>query len=258
MEVKAVNGTKEWAVHNENFLIGCSHDCSYCFAKAMSVRFKRKTQDDWKNVEIIEKKFNKRQKKYKGGRVMFPSSHDILPEFIDQSVSFMKNLLDYDNDLLVVSKPHLECIKKICSEFPDFKNKILFRFTIGSPKETVLKYWEPGAPSPKERLESLKYAYSSGFSTSISIEPMLDNLEQIKVLIDLCLPYVTDAIWIGKPNRMQSRLTLNGKPPSVDKKLLEFSKWYSDLEIRRLYKSYKTNPKIKWKESIKKNRWNKN
>ena len=34
---KPVSGTKEWADRNENCLDGCSHDCKYCYAKAMAV-----------------------------------------------------------------------------------------------------------------------------------------------------------------------------------------------------------------------------
>jgi DNA repair photolyase len=35
------HGTKEWADKTVNCCTGCSHDCLYCYAKGMAVRFKQ-------------------------------------------------------------------------------------------------------------------------------------------------------------------------------------------------------------------------
>jgi DNA repair photolyase len=120
---------------------------------------------------------------------------------------FLGNILKAGNDVLVVTKPHLEAIKKICDLLPQYKDRILFRFTIGSIDTSVLKFWEPNAPAFEERLESLKHAFHSGYSTSVSCEPMLD--EQMDNLIEAILPYVTDSIWLGKMNQPQFRLSMN-------------------------------------------------
>ena len=34
-------GTQEWSVKTVNCTTGCSHDCRYCYAKGMAVRFKQ-------------------------------------------------------------------------------------------------------------------------------------------------------------------------------------------------------------------------
>ena len=80
-----------------------------------------------------------------------------------------------------MSKPHLDCIQAICQQFGDYREKILFRFTIGACDDTVLSFWEPGAPTYAERMASLQYAYEQGFQTSVSVEPMLDsaNIDQL-------------------------------------------------------------------------------
>lgn len=49
---KPVFGTTEWAASNVNYLKGCSNDCKYCYSKEMSIRFKRKTPETWKNEEV--------------------------------------------------------------------------------------------------------------------------------------------------------------------------------------------------------------
>ena len=109
--MKANNfGTQEWSVKTVNCCTGCSHDCRYCYAKGMAIRFKQVTPEQWPLERIRPKDVSKRHKKY-DGQVMFPSSHDITPNNLDACLTVLKNLLVVGNRVLVVSKPHLECIK---------------------------------------------------------------------------------------------------------------------------------------------------
>jgi len=250
MKSNHIFGTHEWADKTANCINGCKHDCKYCYSKEMAIRFKRKTPENWKEEEIrniqLKKKFTKHS-----GTFMYPSSHDIHPEHLEENIIFLKNLLKSGNKVLIVTKPHIKCIKRICNEFTNYKNNILFRFTIGSSNSQTLKFWEPGAPDFNERFESVKYAYNADFQTSISCEPMLDN--NIEVLIEIILPFVTDAIWLGKANFLLRRLKMNGiNDFETIKKAIQLIEWQKDINILILFKKYQHNPKIKWKESIKK------
>jgi len=250
MNNKHVFGTQEWATHNENLISGCSHDCKYCYAKAISVRMKRKTPENWHVEEVNSKKLTKAFRK-RDGKVMFPTTHDITPEHIDECIYFLGNILKPGNDVLVVSKPHLECIKKICDMLPQYNNQILFRFTIGSIDSSVLKFWEPNAPSFEERLESLKYAFVAGYKTSVSCEPLLDG--NIDELVAALYPYTTDSIWLGKMNNPETRLALNKtNDPETLTTMKHLMSIQSENWIQQLYLRYKENPQIKWKDSIKK------
>ena len=248
-------GTHEWSNHTLNCIAGCGNDCLYGYCKEMAVRFKQITAEEWKNEIVREHDLNKVIKKY-DARVMYPSSHDIRPEHLTENMVFLKHILEAGNAVLVVSKPHLVCIKAICKEFDKYKDKILFRFTIGSADDTVLKFWEPGAPSFKERLDSLKWAHKHGFETSVSCEPMLDN--NIDKVIKKVSPYVTETIWVGKINHLigkkgRGRLDFNGhNDPATLAKAHELIAWQSDDKIMQLYNRHKNDPKIMWKESIKK------
>jgi len=246
----SVFGTYEWAVKNINIVSGCSHNCKYCHSKEMAIRFKRKTPESWKIEE--ELKTDRKLKIGKvSGRVMFPSSHDITPQNLILSLKTIKKILEHDNDILIVSKPHLDCISRLCNEFQEYKKNILFRFSIGSSNNTVLKSWELDAPLFEERIECLKLAFEQGYKTSISCEPMLDN--NISDVIDRVTPYVTDSIWIGKMNFLLRRLKMNGYDDNETlKKANELLNWQRDSEIIKLYTEYKNHPKVKWKESIKK------
>ena len=250
MKEKKVFGAHEWADKTANCINGCKHDCKYCYSKSMAIRFKRKTSKNWKDEEIREQQLYKKFSKHSGS-YMYPSSHDIHPDHLNENIQFLNNLLISGNQILIVSKPHFKCIKDICNKFEKYKKQILFRFTIGSADSEVLKFWEPGAPNFEERLKCLKFAYENGFETSISCEPMLDN--EINKVIDKVLPFTTDAVWLGKANFLLGRLKMNGnKDKKSIKKAKELIEWQSDENIIPLYNKYKDNPKIKWKESIKK------
>ena len=185
-----------------------------------------------------------------------PSAHDIRPEHLQENMEFLKHILEAGNEVLIVSKPHLVCIKEIRKTFADDKDKILFRFSIGSADDKVLKFWEPGAPGFKERLDCLKWAHKNGFGTSVSCEPMLDN--NIEKVIKKVSPYVTETIWIGKINHLigvtgRGRLEFNEhNDPETLAKAYALIGWQSDDQIMKLYDQYKDDPKIMRKESIKK------
>lgn len=248
--MKRKTGTKEWSGSSCNIQLGCMHDCKYCYAKAMAVRYGRKNKKDW-NVEEINISAVKKQYQLRGPAkqpVMFPTTHDITPFNIHDCCSVLLKMLSSGNEILIVSKPHIDCIATLCSTLKSYKNKILFRFTIGSVSDKVLEFWEPEAPNFNERMQSLKYAYNAGFKTSISCEPMLDG--NINKVVELVRPYVTDTIWIGKMNKIQERLSQNGADYKTMIKGKELEKLQNDKEIIKLYNKFKNDTIIKWKDSI--------
>jgi DNA repair photolyase len=248
---KPLVGTAEWLVKPMNCIDGCLHDCKYCYAKSMAIMFGRKTPDNWKveNLRINDliKKIGKVD-----GRIMFPSSHDITPEHLDSCIAVLNNILVAGNQVIIATKPHMVTVLELCDVLSEYKDQILFRFTIGSSDNKILKFWEPGAPCFEERLACLAYSYGKGFKTSVSCEPMLDF--HVEKLIDMVLPFVTNSIWVGKMNGLLPKLLLNGaNDPETLKKSKELVEWQSnDANILHLYELYKANPRFKWKENLKK------
>lgn len=248
MNNKRISGTREWAEVNVNCVKGCSNLCRYCYARYNAVeRFAYLTLEQWANPQINWKAVNKKHPKY-DGTVMFPTTHDIFPDNVDACITVCKNLLSVGNNILIVSKPRLYCIKKICTELEQYKENILFRFTIGAIDDKVLSYWEPNAPSFQERFDSLVYAFENGFKTSVSSEPMLDA-PGIFDLVGELTPFITDAMWIGKMNSIRDRVKMVTKEDEERMKIIEIGQ--EDEKIKAMYDILKFNPKIKWKESIK-------
>lgn len=243
-------GTKEWASINANIARGCKHNCRYCYAKHMALRFRRiKSADEWSNMELKHDCVPKHYSK-KNGTIMFPSSHDIVSSILDESIVFLNRILKPGNKVLIVSKPHLECIANLCEKLKDYKEQILFRFTIGSYNDDVLKFWEPGAPNFQERYDSLILAYSKGYKTSVSCEPLLD-IHAVR-LFNLLKPYVTDSIWLGALNKHKQRVDKNGWGTVEYKFLKETMKAKHPDSVRYYYKILKDEPLIRWKDSFKK------
>lgn len=247
---KKAFGTQEWAATNVNIQSGCEHGCLYCYAQCMSARFSRGGGVPWTTPRIRKKSIFKGYRK-RGGTIMFPTTHDITDKNLSQCLVVLKKMLAAGNEVLVVSKPHLKCIQRICEELKRYKDHILFRFTIGSADDEVLSFWEPYAPPYRERLAALEWAYRQKFKTSVSCEPMLDG--NIKRVIHDAKPYVTDAIWLGRVNNIRRILAQNAPDNLLARSRAdELMALQTDPWVMALYDTYKADPIIKFKDSIKK------
>ena len=266
-------GTLEWAVKNVNCCNGCEHGCCYCFSRYDDCyRWQRITPEAWTKPVIKDDVVNQKHWKNFNGTVMFPSKHDIFNGNVEACLKVLRGLLEAGNPVLIVSKPHLDVIKRLCKELESYKDRILFRFTIGSVSDDVLGFWEPNAPKFAERLESLKYAFDHGFNTSVSSEPFLDR--NVSALVNALLPYVTNALWVGPMNKMETRVYFRGIPfrtirekgkkvsdgAEDNHKLWTREEWamwdeakafQTEAFVSAVYKMYKNEKKIKWKNRMK-------
>ena len=246
-----LSGTREWAAKNLNIALGCEHNCRYCYARYNAVtRFKRVTADAWPHMRIDQAKVDAEYGRDKG-IIMFPSSHDVTPSIISEYLCVLHKLLEAGNQVLIVTKPHWECIPLICESCREFKDQIIFRFTIGSVDEGVLRFWEPGAPSFEERISCLRYAYARGFRTSVSCEPYLDAYVPYTFLA--VSEWITDSFWVGKLRGFGQRVNLDGVTDYERKRYVEpLLRVMDDSIVRAIYKALEIDgqPYIKWKDSI--------
>lgn len=241
-------GTREWSESSYNIGIGCSHSCLYCYARIHALRFGIiKTREEWSTERLNNKKIKPEKRK---GVIMFPTQHDITPFYLPEIMKALDALLSVGNKILLVSKPHPECIEAICERYVEHKNNILFRFTIGTMDPDVSKFWEPRAPLPEDRIEALKIARHYDFHTSVSIEPMLQGIKGTLQVVDAVRPFITEKIWIGKMNKINERIEISS--PDVEMAVKAVKLWQSDYYISLLAKKLQNDPMIEWKDSIKK------
>lgn len=241
-------GIREWAEISFNIQRGCSNGCLYCYAKDKAIRYRTIFKHtDWASETIMQSAVNRKWFRNKGV-IMFPTAHDITLDNIHICKNALINVLSEDNCVLIVSKPRLECIQLLCKDLEQYKEQILFRFTIGSISEEVCHFWEPGAPSPKERIESLIYAYNNGYNTSVSIEPMLEGRDMAVETFNRVKHYVTDTVWIGKMRKIRLRVDISNKNNLAAVENIEALQ--RDGEVMRLVQELKDEDKVRWKDSI--------
>ncbi|MBI9085420.1 MAG: radical SAM protein [Desulfobacterales bacterium] len=231
--------------NNINICTGCEHDCLYCYMKPIyNGKPGKKQPPDWGKWEIQQEKVDAPYR-LKDGLVGFPSSHDVFPEILDAYLAVLGKLLRAGNDVLIVSKPHLECIQAICSACAFFKDKILFRFTIGANDNDILSYWEPNAPNYEHRKECLAHARAKGFHTSVSIEPMLDTARIEQLVADLD-PLVSEDIWLGMMSHLGA-LQNWAKLADFGKRKAIVQAGQTPEILTAVYDAFSGNPKVKFK-----------
>lgn len=240
-------GTREWAEVNENIAKGCPHNCLYCYAAQNAKRFKVRARADWAREELTKRAEITRYPA-RNGVIMFPSAHDITPFNLEAYVRVALLMLQAGNKLLIVSKPQYKCIARLCEAFAQYKDTILFRFTIGTTDAAVAAHWEPGAPAPVERITSLKHAFEAGYRTSVSAEPLLGGLATAQSLLAAVRPYVTDTVWIGKMNKIRTRVDMSA--PENECRASEIEQAQTDPEVLRLFNALNGDPLVRWKDSI--------
>ena len=242
-------GTREWSEISFNVGVGCSHNCRYCFARYNAVsRFKTvRNVSDWERERI---KYGIRSVKIGkvSGVVMMPTTHDITEFYLSEFIIAARRQLEIGNKVLIVSKPHLSCIAQICANLGNWKRQILFRFTIGTMDNDTARFWEPGAPEIAERLDCLKFAFKSGYATSVSCEPLLGGHSTAVALVDTIESLVTDTIWIGPMNKIRQRVDCSNK--DVLLRVQEIEHMQRPSEMLRLYDDLQENSKVRWKGSI--------
>lgn len=146
----------------------CSHDCSYCFMKAMRHRFK---QDPTLRLDQKELKANLG----KGRFVFAGSSTDMFaPDVPEEWITTVLNhLYDFpENEYMLQSKNPSRFLAFVGHKlFQDRMEKLIFCTTI----ESNVDY--PGvskAPDIAERIEAMKQLSALGFRTMITVEPIMD------------------------------------------------------------------------------------
>lgn len=210
----------------------------------MALRFGRiQNEEEWKEMKPNMKAINKNYKKRKG-MIMFPTSHDITLESVDNYIIVLKKLLKVRNNVLITTKAKQKCISKIYREIfkenKKYKSQVEFRITIGSNDNNILNIYEKNAPSLYERLFNLSALSLNGFKTSVSIEPFLDK-NPIDLIKNICeFMSFKGTIWLG---------SMSGKVPD------ELKENYTIENLRKIVSEINKLPeeiksKIQYKDSI--------
>lgn len=216
---KTKTGTKEWADATVNVQRGCENRCCYCHACARDVRFGGKAED-WgipmwsKGTDAALRKIQRAKDPL---RVMFPSTHDITPGNFSACWLAIVRILEAPagHSLLIVSKPRIAVVRQLVWDMTaastETQKRVMFRFSIGTMNEKVRELLEPGAPSIAERLECVRLAAESGYTVTVSAEPLLTAMAEFTVhLVKSCVDAGASRVWIGPMRHWRARMKACG------------------------------------------------
>ncbi|NAZ24437.1 MAG: radical SAM protein [Thermofilum sp.] len=207
---------------------GCSFNCIYCYirgskfgesmAKTLSVKVN--------SPELLEKELSRRARKGEYGIIALSSSTEpYMP--IEEKLKLTRKLLEiilkYKFPVHVLTKSKLvlrdlNLLKEIDKNAvlpsdlkPKLKHGAIISFSVSTLDEKLARILEPGAPAPKERLETMKKCREKGFLTGVCYIPVLpfisDREEQLDEMIKVAKEHGANYVLVGA-------LTLFGNGPA--------------------------------------------
>jgi DNA repair photolyase len=212
---------------------GCSFNCIYCYIRGSKYgeNMAKTLSAKVNSPELLEKQLSRRARKGEYGIIALSSSTEpYMP--IEEKLKLTRKLLEiilkYKFPLHVLTKSKLvlrdlDLLKEIDKNAvlpsdlkPKLKHGVIISFSISTLDEKLAKILEPGAPAPRERLETIKKCKEQGFLTGVCYIPVLpfisDTEEQLDKMIKTAKDYGADYVLVGA-------LTLFGNGPADCKTL---------------------------------------
>lgn len=175
--------------------------------------------------EILEKQLKRRAKKGEYGIICFASQEAYLP--IEKEYRITRKLLEialrYRFPVHIGTKStlvlrDLDILKEIDASaiLPDdlqqkLNHGVIISFSCSALDEQLAKIFEPGAPTPQERLETLRTCKQDGFLVGVNFIPVLpflsDSEEQLEAMIKTAKDFGAVFVLVGG-------LTLFGTGPT--------------------------------------------
>ena len=206
---------------------GCSVNCLYCYIRGSKYggNTTHKTYAKANAPEILVKQLKKRAKNKEYGLIALATSSEPYPK-IEEELKLTRTILQiiarFKFPVSILTKSTLvlrdmDILKKINENAilpadlkPKLKGGAVVSFSFSTPDEKLAKILEPNAPTPKERLETMKKFKDEGFKVGVCYMPVLpflsDSDKQIEKMVVLAKNYGADSI-------LTAGLTLFGDEP---------------------------------------------
>lgn len=197
-----------------------------------------------------------------GGTVMFPTTHDLTSGTAEAWVFKLRALIEAKNKVLIVSKAPLEIVNLIQAAalnrksphapIDGWRERTELRVTLGTLSVDVARFWEPGAPTPSERLKAVEEVRAIGVTVSASMEPLLSPESAGATVAALLNAGVNGEIWIGCANKLRLRTAWCSGLPGLEAEIARLEDWQTPEAMREVYCGLKGHPQVRWKDSYQK------
>jgi DNA repair photolyase len=194
----------EYAKYAVNLYNGCTHGCRYCyvpiFTKQRPVDFHRQVVPRKNILALLKQDCIEAEGKIK---------ENVLLCFLTDPYPLVGNELT--RKALMIFREHnipftvlTKGGKRAIRDFDLYSAQDEFASTLTLISEEKQKKWEPFAEPFESRVEALREAKRRGISTWVSLEPVIDPAETLKI-IELTHEFV-DLYKVGKLNYINSKV----------------------------------------------------
>jgi DNA repair photolyase len=175
---------------------GCSHACSYCFARSTHTYLDMNAGRDFESKilvkvnapELLRKEL--RAKRWKGESIAMGTATDpyqraegkyrLMPRIIEA-------LIDYRNPFSILTKGTLILRDLDLLVEASHRADVSTAFSIGTLDEDVWRKSEPGTPHPRKRIEAVRKLNEAGIPCGVLVAPILpgisDGIEQLREVV---------------------------------------------------------------------------
>jgi DNA repair photolyase len=179
---------------------GCSHACTYCFARPTHTYLDMNAGEDFESkivVKVNAPQVLRRQlaaKRWKGEPIAMGTNTDpyqraegryrLMPEII-------RALTDYRNAFSILTKGTLILRDVGVLQAAAEGTEVSTAFSIGTLDEEVWRKTEPGTPHPRKRVEAVAELNRAGIPCGVLMAPVLpgisDSPRQLRQVVEACI-----------------------------------------------------------------------
>jgi DNA repair photolyase len=179
---------------------GCSHACTYCFARPTHAYLDMDAGRDFETkivVKVNAPEVLRRElaaKRWQGEHIAMGTGTDPYQRAEGRyrlMRGIMEALIDHRNPFSILTKGtlilrDLDLLRRAAEVAP-----VSTAFSIGTLDEQVWRETEPGTPHPKSRMEAVRTLTDAGIPTGILMAPILPGLsdapEQLRAVVEAAI-----------------------------------------------------------------------
>lgn len=186
--------------HTINAYRGCSHACTYCFARPTHDYLGLNIGEDFEKrivvkVNAVDKlRAELRSPKWTGGSIAMGTNTDPYQRCEGKyrlTRGIVEVLSEARNPFSILTKSALVLRDLDVLTAAARRTSVSVALSIGTLDEAVWRATEPGAPHPRRRVDAVRALSSAGIRTSVLVAPVLpgisDSPEQLRETVEACV-----------------------------------------------------------------------
>jgi DNA repair photolyase len=178
---------------------GCSHACTYCFARPTHEYLGLDIGEDFERrivvkVNAVERlRAELRASRWKGDSIAMGTNTDPYQHAEGKyhlTRGIVETLSEARNPFSILTKSTLILRDTALLVEASARTEVSISFSVGSLDREVWRLTEPGTPPPDKRIEALRRLTDAGVPCGVLVAPVLpglsDSVDQLRRVVDAC------------------------------------------------------------------------